>query len=85
MGLSKAKTALNVAQRQEPGACDTVNEVESGVNDGSIASVMFICTDNQHIIHRSLSCPTDHKDQKIRARSVGRRNLNTSCTLVTMM
>jgi hypothetical protein len=77
---TKAKPSLNVTQRQEPAACDIFQLVESGVNDGSIASVIFIATDTQQIIHCSLSCPIDHKDQKMRA-----RKMNTSCTLVTMM
>jgi hypothetical protein len=63
----KAKTGLYVAQRQEPWACAIFHEVKPGVNDESVPTVMFIGTDTQHIIHRSLSCPIDHKDQKMRA------------------
>jgi hypothetical protein len=46
---------------------DIFQLVESGVNNGSIASVTSISTDSQHIIHRSLSSPIDHKDQTMRA------------------
>jgi hypothetical protein len=64
---TKAKPGLNVAQRQEPAACAIFQLVEFEVNDGTIASVMFIATDTQHIIHRFLSCPIEHKDKKMRA------------------
>jgi hypothetical protein len=61
---TKAKPALNVAQQQEPGACDIVLEVKPGVNKWSIASAMFPGTGAQHIIHRYLNRPIDRKDQK---------------------